>query len=62
MITCEVGAWKLSYSGLSTDEKPDHYDAPDGSAKKIPNSSMFYEMDTGVLFMWDAENNEWLEQ
>lgn len=62
MVTWEVDAWKLHATCLSTDEKPDHYDAFDGSVKAIPNSSTLYEMDTGTIFMWDAENHEWLEQ
>lgn len=39
--------------GLSTDEKP---------IKNIPNGSSFYEMDTKKVFMFDEQNNRWLEQ
>lgn len=38
--------------GLSTDVKP----------TGVPNTSTFYEMDTRALFMFDAENQRWLEQ
>ena len=38
--------------GLSTDEKPTN----------VGNASTFYEMDTKKLFMFDAENDVWLEQ
>lgn len=38
--------------GLSTDPKP----------TDVPNTSVFYEMDTKALFMFDAENQVWLEQ
>lgn len=40
--------------GLSTDNKPIGDD--------IPNASTFYEMDTKVAFLYDAENKQWLEQ
>lgn len=38
--------------GLSTDTKP----------TDVGNASTFYEMDTQNLFMFDAQNSEWLEQ
>lgn len=38
--------------GLSTDEKP----------LTVPNASMFYEMDTKKIFMFDEQNKVWLEQ
>ena len=40
--------------GLSTDNEPISDD--------IPNASTFYEMDTKVAFLYDAENKQWLEQ
>lgn len=40
------------YIGLSTDDKP----------MNVANSSIFYEMDTKKLFMFDAQNKVWLEQ
>ena len=40
--------------GLSTDNKPISDD--------IPNASTFYEMDTKVAFLYDAENKQWLQQ
>lgn len=43
--------------GLSTDEKPDFTD----SGVSIPNGSKFIEMDTKKVYMYDAENNQWLE-
>ena len=39
--------------GLSTDKKP---------IKDIPNGSSFYEMDTKKVYMFDEQNNKWLEQ
>lgn len=61
MITCCVSknicpsgnAATLEYYGKSTDEKP---------TDNIPNASVFYEMDTKKLWMFDEENSVWLEQ
>lgn len=38
--------------GLSTDVKP----------TDVCNSSVFYEMDTGSLYMFDEQNKVWLKQ
>ena len=38
--------------GLSTDNKPTN----------VPNASIFYEMDSKVMYLFDGENQEWLEQ
>ena len=38
--------------GLSTDEKP----------MNVGNASTFYEMDTKTLYMFDAQNQQWLAQ
>lgn len=38
--------------GLSTDEKP----------VDVGNASIFYEMDTHKIFMFDKENGIWIEQ
>ena len=62
MITKEIGQWELNYRGLSTDEKPLVHITATGTEEKIPNGSTFYEMDTGRIFMWDAENLTWLLQ
>lgn len=40
------------FYGLSSDEKP----------LNVDNASLFYEMDTGKIFMFDEENAVWLEQ
>lgn len=56
MITriSEFGAQSRAYDmyGLSTDTKP----------TDVGNASTFYEMDTKKLYMFDAQNNVWLEQ
>lgn len=42
--------------GLSTDEKPTEYDG-----YIIDNGSTFIEIDTGKVYMFDLENEEWKE-
>lgn len=42
--------------GLSTDEKPTTIEN-----KKIDNGSIFIEIDTGKVYMYDLENHEWSE-
>lgn len=41
------------FFGLSTDTKP---------TEEIENASIFYEMDTKKLFVFDEENKIWIEQ
>ena len=53
MITKVKTAEKpAEYYGLSTDTKP-----TDG----VDNGAFFVEMDTGKLYLFDAEGDEWLE-
>lgn len=60
MITPENGAqfidtryWRpVTLFGLSTDTKP---------TENTANGAAFIEMDTGTLYFFDAENQEWLE-
>lgn len=40
--------------GLSSDTKPTQI-----NDKKIENGSIFVEIDTGNVYMYDLENNEW---
>lgn len=51
-------AQPMSLYGKSTDSKPT------GKFKgtKIENGSTFYEMDTKKVYMYDAENDAWIEQ
>lgn len=42
--------------GLSTDAKPTEI-----NGKTIDNGSTFIEMDTGKIFFYDLENEEWKE-
>ena len=39
------------YYGLSTDTKP----------TEVPNGSVFLEMNTGKVFVYDAQNATWIE-
>lgn len=41
------------FYGLSTDTKP---------TTDVLNASVFYEMDTKKIYMFDEENSRWLEQ
>ena len=38
--------------GLSADTKP----------TDVPNASIFYEMDTKIMYLFDAQNKVWLAQ
>ena len=47
----ESGNREVEYRGLSTDTKP----------TKAENGSVFSEIDTGKLFIYDKENEQWKE-
>jgi hypothetical protein len=56
-ITSNEGEVKaLEFRGLSTDTKPTTLDNED-----IANGSVFIEIDTGKIFFYDLENEEWKE-
>ena len=42
--------------GLSTDTKPTEV-----AGKKVDNGSLFIEIDTGKIFFYDLENEQWKE-
>ena len=46
------GVTVTEMSGLSTDTKP----------KDVVNASTFYEMDTGKVYVFNAQNKVWIEQ
>ncbi len=46
------GKGELEYRGLSTDTKP---------TENVVNGSVFIEMDTKKIYMFDAEGTEWKE-
>ena len=43
---------ELEYRGLSTDEKP---------TENLENGTIFIEIDTGKMYMFDLENTQWKE-
>ena len=47
----------LELRGLSTDEKP----VDEINNTNIDNGSIFIEIDTGKVYMFDLENTEWKE-
>ena len=46
----------LELRGLSTDTKPTTW-----GKKDIENGSIYIEIDTGKIFMYDEENKQWKE-
>ena len=55
-ITPEEGIIFAEISGLSTDEKPTEL-----YNKTIDNGSTFIEIDTGKIYLYDLENEQWEE-
>lgn len=47
----------LELRGLSTDTKP----TDEVNNTKIDNGSIYIEIDTGKVYMFDLENTEWKE-
>ena len=52
----------LSFMGLSTDEKPVDVFNIGPAAVPVVNSSAFYEIDTGDLYLFEEENTDWVKQ
>ncbi len=46
----------VELSGLSTDDKP-----VEMGSTKVDNGSTYIEMDTGKIYLYDLENEEWQE-
>lgn len=51
----------LYLRGLSTDTKP-LLSPPDDPSAVLSNESIFEEIDTGKTFMYDLQNNRWIQQ
>ena len=51
MITCNTIYTLQQIDGISTDTKP----------TDVPNGSRFLELDTGKVYMFDADSSVWLE-
>lgn len=55
---CAERKSRMNFFGLSKDEKPiDKY-----NGVKVTNGSVFIEMDTKKIYMFDEERQVWLEQ
>lgn len=52
----ENEAINVELRGLSTDTKPTEI-----NDNKIDNGSLFIEIDTGAMFFYDLENEQWKE-
>lgn len=46
----------LELAGLSTDEKPVEMETT-----KVDNGSTYIEIDTGKIYLYDLENEQWKE-
>lgn len=55
MNTDLTSAAAYEWRGKSTDVKPIQTED-----KKIPNSSAFFEMDTGDVYFWDTDTQSWV--
>lgn len=62
MVTYEQDGSKLSFYGLSTDDKPTTVERVKGQPIKVPNASIFYTIDTHKVFMFNEAASEWVEQ
>ena len=51
LITCNTIYTLQQIDGISTDTKP----------TDVPNGSRFLELDTGKVYMFDADSSVWLE-
>lgn len=56
--TASDGSAILELRGKSTDTKP----TETCEGFNVGNGSTFYEIDTGDLYMFDADAGEWVEQ
>ena len=58
MMTRMGGSWVHEYVCLSSDSKFTNATHPN---LKIPNGSQCLEMDTANIYIFDQENDEWLQ-
>ena len=56
MLTRTGGSWAHEYTCLSTDTKPTYAN----SGKEIPNGSICFEMDSGNIYFYDVDSDDWL--
>ena len=62
MVTMQESGGSVIFYGLSTDTKPTHIERVIGNQYSIPNGAAFYEINTGDIYMYDAENSTWIKQ
>ena len=62
MVTYEQDGARLSFYGLSTDDKPTTVEYVKGNTLKVPNGSTLYEMDSKKVFMFNEASSTWVEQ
>lgn len=55
-VNPDVSYISVELRGLSTDTKPTEF-----NGEQIDNGSIFIEIDTGKIFFYDLENEEWKE-
>lgn len=51
----------VEFRGLSSDTKPTVIKDNKGIDKKVDNGSVFIEIDTGDVYIYDLTNQEWNE-
>lgn len=51
----------VEFRGLSSDTKPTVIKDNKGIEKKVDNGSVFIEIDTGDVYIYDLTNQEWNE-
>lgn len=51
----------VEFRGLSSDTKPTTIQDNSGVEKKVDNGSVFIEIDTGDVYIFDLANEEWNE-
>ena len=62
MMTWVTGDKVQQIRGLSTDTKPTEFVDKDGNVKGIiPNGTVFFEMDTSKVYMFDYDGQRWIE-
>lgn len=60
LIDREYFSGRLTFTGLSSDEKPEEiYINDDASKYVISNGSLFYCIDNGDAYLYDADAHQW---
>lgn len=60
LIDREYFGGRLTFTGLSTDMKPEEVFTNDNASKySIKNGSLFYCIDNGDAYLYDAASHQW---